>query len=299
MRQTRLETYFTVLRPRRRPRPGLTFLHLPPNVRRQVYEYLGLTGQTIDLNFSNLVAYPRNAYPDTAFAVRFRCRHEAEAGTLRRLNAGDALFGEDEIWVLDREDDTPDMQDRCRKCSAGYSLLFVCKEISREVQELVYGSNTFTVRQGCPNRLKRLKQMNGKALAALKCLTLKLDTDYEYSWCDDANTIDKRLPQPLDINSKAGRAVLQDFRQAIERLVQFVPPNQLSLFLIFRFADQDGLNAVLAPLSQLPVLRDCGIWTFGGFKDLKMVSIAANFCSLFFGQGLIYLNAACGDTLTG
>lgn len=236
MRQSRLESYFKV--PARLPPPScLSLPDLPLSVRRLIYEYAGLAGKTIDLNFSNLLIYPKNQYPDSTFAVRSRCVHVC-IPVIRQWDET-APVGENEYWEADNEEEAlnGDAQllrmDHCAGCSDGRGLLFVCKKISQEVVSFIYSNNVFTVRQGSPHGLKRVGSMGKHGMAALASLTIKLDTNDERSYFDSGD-LHESLPSPLHLNDKIMRSVVREHKTIIERLAKHIKPSLSIWEEIFR-----------------------------------------------------------------
>ncbi|KAF2678817.1 hypothetical protein K458DRAFT_408523 [Lentithecium fluviatile CBS 122367] len=271
MRQSRLESYLDVPphATREPPQPDLGLLELPPAVRRRIYKHAGLAGNTIDLNFSNLLIYPYQQYPDSAFAVRSRCAHNVDFPIVQRRD-DTAPLGAGEYWEVEEEGDAHQGEaeglrlEPCDICSDGRGLLFVCKKISEEVVPFVYSNSTFTVRQRAPHGLRRLNLVGKQGLAALSSLTMKLDagdgqlrvdTEYSEEW----------PPQPLDLNNSL-RVTMKEYEAVIEHLSNQIRPRSLSLHLIFRVSSFDTIHKVLHPLYQLSPLKECGIWTFVGLE---------------------------------
>lgn len=229
MRQTRLESYFQVP-PSHPPRPGASFLDLPYSVRRQVYKYAGLIGITINLNFANLIVYPRKAYPDRTFCLRFRCHHER--WTLKRITH-EVNAPEDDEWKLTRYSQDRPWKRNCNDCNVSYNLMFISKHISAEVIDLVYSKNNFTVRQGHPYSLKRLKLMGGSGLASLTSLTIRLDWANKYAWGVTDDDVFDEIPGPISISCKYRYNIFLDFQALIKKLSRSIRPQALKLYLIF------------------------------------------------------------------
>lgn len=269
MRQPRLEQYFkTPAAPA--PDPGLSFLDFPHNVRKLIYEHVGITDRTIDLNFANLFVYRRNEYPSSVFSYKNPCWHVH--APVRRLRDEEIQFGQEEVWEEDIDENDMDIgYTPC--CDDNYALLLVSKFIHAELLPLVYSSNDFTVRQGNPNGLTRLRNMGKTAMAALTSLTIRLDSPQDYAcFCKD-DLQDEDLPSPIDIIHAGGlrcadiakdRLIMEGFKEVISRLAASIKPDTLSLYLVFRTKNVETLRAVLETMSQLPLLKECGIWTFVG-----------------------------------
>jgi hypothetical protein len=276
MRQSRLGSYFT-LPIRRSPSPCLNLLDLPPSVRSLIYEYAGPVGQTIDLNFSNLLVYPYKQYPDSAFALRSRCLHNLSDWPIVRKTDDTAPMNENEYWELEDEGEPCESEvrgfrlERCDACCDGRSLLFVCKAIYNEVVSSIYAKNIFTVRQGSPHGLKRLQLMGDSGIFALTSLTMRLDTnDEQSSFCPDYRY--EIAPRPLQLDNKNMRAIFQEHETVFHRLSEHVRPNNLTLYLICRVLDRPTLAQILHPLTKLPLLKECGIWSFVGPQNPSWVS---------------------------
>jgi hypothetical protein len=285
MRQSRMESFFEApLRPP--PRPGLSLLDLTPSIRRLIYKHASLVDQTFDLNFSNLLVYPYKQYPDSTYAARSRCAHY-DLPIIRRKDET-APVGEEEYWELDMENEgwsvTTEPQlfriQPCWGCVDGRSLMFVCRLISREVVPFIYANNIFTVRQGAPHGLKRVKLLGVEGMAALKSLTMKLETNKERLRFDVDN-VHELPPRPLQLgktSSRASRASLEDYDAVIRRLGQHVRPNKLAFYLIFGIVNFHMLDEVLRPLFHLPELQQCGLWSLVGVQYPKRVSYCTS-CS--------------------
>jgi hypothetical protein len=270
MRQSRLESYFGV--PRRNPSPTrCPFTDLPPSIRCLIYEYAGPAGQTIDLNFSNLLVYRYKQYPDLTFAVRPRCVHSYF--TVVRGRDTTAPIGETEYW---EESGEWEAESLCTEghpsCSDGRSLLFVCKSVYKEVVSFIYSRNIFTVRQGAPHGLKRVARMGVDGMTALTSLTIKLDTNDKPS-CLSYGYSNEKAPRLLYLNRAHMRTIIREYEGIIERLAKHVTPRNLAFYLIFRVSGLDVLQKVLQQLSQLPTLKECGIWTFVGLQTPSWVSL--------------------------
>ena len=268
MRQPRLESYFELPTRHGPPQSRIGFLTIPPSIRRIIYAYAGLVDNTIDLNYSNLLIYPPGQYPDSPHAFRSRCAHLLPP--VYRERDETAPTGEEEYWEF-REGDLgynsqgePRLlvRNTCAGCSDGHGLLFVCKQLSREVVPFVYANNVFTVRQGAPNALKRVKNMGAEGMTALASLTMTLDTEEEDMGSDPP---DKELPRLIGNDTPSVEA-LEEYTEVIEHLRQWVRPQQLALFLICRATEAVILRHTLLPLTKLPVLKQCGLWSFVGYE---------------------------------
>jgi hypothetical protein len=251
------------------------FLDLPLSVRRLIYDYAGLVGQTIDLNISNLLVYPYQQHPDSTHAVRLRCARP-ELVLVRNRDAT-ASSGQEEYWELkSNERSTKDEEyrllstHRCSGCVDGRGLMFTCKEIACEVVPFVYANNNFIVRQESPHGLKRVDMMGLEAIRALKSLTVKLDL-LEGRVQVATHSVDKLPLQPLHLYERSSRSNFEDYTMVIKHLSENIRPDKLSLNLIFCVACCRMLDDVLHSLFQLPRLKKCTLWTFFGLGDPALV----------------------------
>lgn len=253
MHQTQLDQFLT---PKRSPfvPSGLNFLHLPYPVRRLVYYYTEITDNLIDLNFSHLKYYSKGTYPDTLY--QHHCSYETW-WALRKVDADEL----DDVWELDDEYD-----EGCRRgfqClrlwNTASSLLLTSREINEEVENLLYGENTFRVCRGNPLGFRRLWRMSDRALAALSSLTVRLDVPQDFvdgdGWLEYP-----LLPTPLDLKSRYGKLVLKDWNTLIKNLARVGRLRHLRLYVVFRAVDMDVVKAVIESMMTLPILKDCGIW---------------------------------------
>lgn len=168
----------------------------------------------------------------------------------------------EEAWEFVDDDDYPP-KPWCECHEIPYQLLFVSKQISKEVHRIIYKENQFRVSRGYPNGLKRLTTMGKRELAALVSLTIRLDIEQEtvyFPWEESHRRYCSDIPTPVDIKSRQGRDIVQDWKAVVERLSHVINPNTLKLYLIFCAVDHDTVKSVLEPMAQLPVLEHCGIW---------------------------------------
>lgn len=254
-------------------------LDLPLSVRRLIYDYAGLAGQTIDLNISNLLVYPYQQYPDSTHAVRLRCARP-ELNLIRNRDVT-APTGEEEYWELkSNERSTSEEQyrllstHRCSGCVDGRSLIFTCKEIAYEVVPFVYANNNFIVRQDAPHGLKRVNMMGPEAIQALKSLTMKLDLLEERVQVA-THSADKLHLQPLHLYERSSRSNFDEYTAAIKHLSENMRTGRSIVNLIFRVACCRMLDDVLLCLFQLPRLMYCGLWTSFGLGTPALVRVNA------------------------
>jgi hypothetical protein len=253
MPQHRLEHYFTPTRPRLIP-SGRSFLDLPGHVRKLIYEYADLHDSFIDLNYSNLKAYAPGTYPDTRDCLKLSAQEDwAE---LRKLDVIDP----EDIWEFCDDFDPGVYENSVFNRSYGLkqSLLLASREVHKEVEALIYSGLTFRVCLGQPLGFKRLWRMSDAALLNMQSLTIRLDvpkTKVEsHGWSDYI-----RPPAYIDVSLKWGKSILKEWTSILKRLGQFVRPGQLKLRVIFCAKTMEDATAIIKPMSQLPLLKDCGI----------------------------------------
>jgi len=252
MPQYRLEHYFIPSRTPFTP-SGYNFLDLPYSVRRLVYEYAGLGGLLVDLNYTNLKVYPRGTYPETD-----NCR-KLDAGfyDLKKLDITDP----DEAWEIN--DDAEDVTGYGKSIwgnayGSHQSMLLVSRQIHQEVEAYTYAQAVLRVCLSQPLGFTRLWRMSENALANLASLTIRLDTPKTLV----ENDVWEDYPEPpiyLDFSTKWGTKILETWSSTLEQLARSLRPGQLKLRVIFCAKTIDDARAVLEPMARLPRLKDCGI----------------------------------------
>lgn len=229
-----------------------SFLDLPYSVRLQVYEYSGLV---------------QHCAIDLGPGIKNQPLHEIGC-TLRRRQSFHLL------------------QLRLAGASRGYTtgcdrnisinLLLVSKAVSDEAHTILFGRNTFLVQADSGEGLRVLQAMRPTSLAAIKCLMLRLSPypckcgeehiplihDHEeFNYNDTAHA--------LNATSPAGQAQLRRWR-AVCRSLSSGAPGQLRLCLIWDVLDLNTANEIIAPLYELPHLKECTL----RFKQTKNSGLA-------------------------
>lgn len=253
MRTRRIEYYFPVVSQKRRPsHRRLTFFDFPYSVRKRIYDYTELAdGKLLDLNFRNLsFSHGLYAEPDTAFCAQPSCTH-FDVSTFQ------------EHWQLDPEESGTLFFEQCNCYDTHYpcGLLFVTKQVSQEIQQLLFSRNRFQIDQASPHGLRWLERLGSYSLSSLTCLNIRLDTEgtceprtrWRTNWWSDP------LPQPMSLGLQSQCPSVRDWSRCLDHLARSIPPKQLKLYLKFRAINTETAEAVLQPLLRLPQLQHCGI----------------------------------------
>ncbi|CAO2647941.1 Nn.00g088630.m01.CDS01 [Neocucurbitaria sp. VM-36] len=162
-----------------------------------------------------------------------------------------------------------------------FSLLFVCKRISREAEDMLYGHNCFAISQRSPGGLQALGRLGAHAIQSLQTLIVHLTP----CTCIASHCIQKprRLPhdgisfqesvfdrsysnaaqrghdRQLSNVSRTDRGIIEQWKQGCARLAAHVTPGRLTLYVICHVQSKHVAEQILEPLLQLPTLRHCGI----------------------------------------
>ncbi|KAF2465008.1 uncharacterized protein BDR25DRAFT_306872, partial [Lindgomyces ingoldianus] len=256
-----------------------TFLDIPPKARKLIYEYAGLTGRTIDLNYSNLVLYPQNEYPDSLWSQRIGCFHHSHL-TIKRCEDYTTL---EPYWECNRKrTDLIPIHNYFYHCEhydcasfedPPYSLLLASKSIFTEVFQTIYERNTFRICRSSPEGFSPLfNELGHAALQELSNLTIRLDGEPPETIVLGVDWARLEQLLPIKLHSRYGKAALSDWQNLVRRLSRCVRPNRLTLRLIAKAPDVKTAEALLEPLNQLPTLKECCIWLnqdpIEGFLDL-------------------------------
>lgn len=253
MPQHRLEHYFASSKA---PfvSSGLSFLTLPLNVRRLVYEYVATDYELVDLNYANLVVYPFGQNPETR-----GCR-KLEADLNYKLKRSEDAVCQEEVWEMNPEWDEENYGSSIwnRPWGAVQAMLLVSKDIHREMEAYVYSATVFRICLGKPLGLSRLWRMSENALSHLQTLTIRLDQPMSET-SDDGWENEARPPSHIDISKKSGKQIVRSWMRTLELLARTLTPHTLSLNLIFRAQTMDDARGILEPMECLPLLKDLGI----------------------------------------
>lgn len=253
MPQHRLEHYFTAVSPSF-VNSGRSFLDLPHHVRRLVYEYVAWERDVVDLNYDNLVVYPSGQYPET-----LGCR-KLVYSSFCGLRRNDTIVCQEEVWEMAPEQAEQDYGWSIWRRPWGglQSMLLVSKAIHEEIEAYTYSVAVFRVCLGQPLGLLRLWRMSENALSHLQMLTIRLDRPTS-EVTDDGWWDTPHPPSHIDTSKKLGREIVRNWVRTLDLLARTITPANLRLNLIFRARTMDDARAILEPMGELPLLRDCGI----------------------------------------
>jgi hypothetical protein len=153
------------------------------------------------------------------------------------------------------------------------SLLLVCKVVSREAEEMLYGRNCFAISQRNPGGLRVLERLSRHAIRNLHRLIIHLTPctclaphciktnsfcDLAFSGCNP----DARKPthdQRLSNTSRADRHILKQWERICRRLAEHILSDQLELYIVCHVESRPVVEQIIRPLLQLPTLRSGGI----------------------------------------
>lgn len=261
MSQRRLTHYFNPSRDSFIP-SRCSFLDLPNSVRNLIYEFAGLDDLFVDLNYTNLKVFPEDSYPET-----LDCRKLIDGNgcyKLRKIGAAEL----NEVWEIN--DSEWNIKSYGRSVwGNGYglhqSMLLVSKQIHQEVETFTYAGAVFRVCLGQPLGFTRLWRMSDLAVSNMGSLTIRLDIPNTvvriHAWMHIGNRLTDTYtpPKHIDLSTKCGRKVMQNWTTTLERLARSLRPGQLRLRVIFRAKTKDDARAVIEPMMQLPLLKECAI----------------------------------------
>jgi hypothetical protein len=248
----------------------LTFYDLPLKARDLVYDYLDLTGNTINLNYTHLCAYPQNEYPnDTADWVEEPC-------VITRCEDYRTL---EEYWEWSRDPCDASLRNENYTYDGSFKGEFFDEVLEdswgsmAEVPDLfrtIYGRNNFRICRGSPGGFAPFFQLPTDALRKLGTLTVRLDGEPQSTIKLNGDWARLKELAPLKPHSRYGKIAMKEWERLVQRLTECVQPKQLTLYLIVNVPDLKTAEAVLKPLDQLPMLKDCGIWL--NYKSIPEVS---------------------------
>jgi hypothetical protein len=242
----------------------LTFYDLPLKARNLIYKYLDLTGYTVDLNYTELYVYPQNEYPDDSRADIVESLH---SGSIITRCEDYRTLEEYWEWSYDEagsyrssynhKNDGCEKWDFVAETTHDY---YGSKLEAPEIFRTIYRSNHFRICRGSPGGFTPFFQLPTDALCELGTLTVRLDGEPQETI--ELNGDWNRLRQlaPLKLHSRYGKTAIKEWGRLIQRLMECVRPNHLTLYLIVNVPDIKTAEAVLKPLDQLPTLQNCGIW---------------------------------------
>ncbi|CAI6341299.1 unnamed protein product [Periconia digitata] len=222
------------------------FLSLPRSVRDKIYAMVGLRWDYVDLN-------------RLARWTQYQCLRKEKCWC-------DPEYGV-QCWKW--PEDPP------RK--SPYNLLLVNKTVSLEVKDLLYARNCFAVCQRSPGNLNMLESLSSRAMSGMQALMVHLTpcrclTPYcvvdDEGPIDDPSVgleaclhaaIDNRHDRILGDVSRTDKAILKQWGKICSRLATHIIPGKVKLFIVCHVRDTVVAERILRPLTQLPLLRDCGI----------------------------------------
>jgi hypothetical protein len=161
------------------------------------------------------------------------------------------------------------------------SLLFVCKVVSQEAQEILYRTNCFAISQRKPGGLRGLERLSALAIQNVHTLFIHLTpctclaphciktprqsphvatsfSTLAFASCF-ASPRKQSHHRKLSTKSRSDRLRLAQWERVCHRLAEHIVPGQLSLYLISHVEGMPAAKRILQPLLQLPTLRNCGI----------------------------------------
>lgn len=220
---------------------GLSFLDLPSNIRRRVYDAAGLlTGYTVDLSFPG-----RHRRPDTSYA----------SDSANSLSSEDSYDGMSSV-----------------ACGLTYNLLQTCHAIYNDIIPIIYSSNTFVIRRCALGGLGPLHNLGPNTIASLTHLVLYLKPSFEDNGHGCCNSITS-IRESFGNMSSADNATIEIWQQAVTRLASYVQPHRLSFKFTCDTEDYNTAERLVAPFRQLPQLKSCAI-RLGPRPDARLRQLA-------------------------
>jgi hypothetical protein len=161
------------------------------------------------------------------------------------------------------------------------NLLLVCKVVSQEAQDVLYGTNCFAISRRDPGGLRGLERLSRDAIKNLRtllihitpctCLAPHCIKAPRRSPHVDASFINMALGgcyaslreqlhnRSLSNTSRTDRRFFEQWERVWHRLAEHIVPDQLSLYIIGHVESRPIAEQILQPLYQLPTLRNSGI----------------------------------------
>ena len=240
----------------------LGFLDLPKKIRQLVYQYAGLSGKAVQLNWQkNAIVAITPDYGDEI--VESRCWHDANFSIVRRED----YHTLEQYWEYD---DTSRVtvfsssyceKEECFAWSSCFALLLACKTTFLETYQMIYGENRFMLDRSAPKGFRPFFCLGVYAIQALTHLTIRLDgepsdrIDMSLHWTRTSKLL------PMKHYSRYGKQAYKQWMDLITRLRECrIAPGRLNLFLVTSVPDIREAKLVLQPLESLPSLKSCGIW---------------------------------------
>ncbi|OAA68783.1 hypothetical protein SPI_00978 [Niveomyces insectorum RCEF 264] len=257
MVQRKLEFYVPRPAPPERLPGASCFLDLPYGVRHRIYVLAGLVRVCpINLNLEGLraEALRTGAQPITGCPCFYQARRSLGSSS----GGGGGTFDLDHV-------------PGCECAALPIALVCVSRAVSAEAAYVLYSENAFTVGRSDPWGLRPLRAMSGRAIASLRCLTLRLNdsgcTLGGFSFCNRAGmprchplcASHGPYDRPVSSGTRQGRALLRDWHDLAGKLAAHLPPGRLHLDLVCDTGDLGTAEQVVGPLHRLPVLRACSV----------------------------------------
>ena len=272
MPQRKLELYFaTSSKPYNHN--AKTFLHLPYRVRRQIYVLAGLVRFCpIDLNQEGMRLEDIDLKD-----INNHCFYQSRKFTGKYYGIDSGV--------------------PCKCPRLPSSLLYASRAISNEVTYILYSENKFTINYRGARGLRPLRNLSRQALQALQSLTIRLNNCsciYGFSWytesiirpchtlCEEHALHDR----PISNSARQDISLLQEWTTLIERFTAEIHTGRLKLSLVCDVKNPETAHHVIAPLNNIPRLKDCAI-RLGKSPDWEIHSLARESVTCVTGQSLL------------
>ena len=159
---------------------------------------------------------------------------------------------------------------KCRCPPPPVSLMYTSKFVSREFLSLLYAENHFMLCRGQPGGLMALTRLAPESVASLRTLTVRLNgcsyhNQLEFSggskeWCRCLRSSEDETRRDVLVGTSPHyTAARRDWLAIVERLSVKIRPSQLDLRLVCDVKDCKIAETILLPLQKLPRLRHCSI----------------------------------------
>jgi hypothetical protein len=250
--------------------PPISFLSLPPAVRRDVYILAGLK------RICPLVIrreQPASGQPQQQDDPPIPGAHGVSRADCRykRLLRGN--------WSAVYQ-----YQPDCSCPGLPKQLLLVSKAVYNDARAILYGENKFAVRAHKARDLDVLKTLSGRSIQEMTCLMLRLNcwpcprghdlANLAHGRCMVCNAPTSTSDYPLVAGrSSEAEDMLQAWAKVCAVLTSQVRAGRLCLTLICDVDDIDTAERVVKPLFGIPRLKSCTI-RLGRRRDEKLRSLA-------------------------
>jgi hypothetical protein len=237
MGQRRLYEYFNYHSRPCPPPSGTSFLDLPPNIRRHIYDEAGLVSGCL----INLLRRKTD-----------RDRDPLEESSGSETSSRSAEVGDDDQFDWEG-------------CPLWYNLLQTSRDIYTEVSSIIYSENRFMIHRRDGYDLRPLQNLSAKCLASLTCLIIWINV----SSCDIREQCRRvtlheacyscKHEKPLGKSSCADKSIISEWRRTASRLAAYIQPSRLELYFACDTQDYETAKQVAEPILQMPTLKDCAI----------------------------------------